>query len=262
MKKNQKRIRVIDGVFILLIVLFISSCSLFTSDDSKEGSKKGLKVESSEVIIAKKNCEITNLEAQLATSDSSLARDERRIDFLIKNCNGRSYSGSGNSRPSNGGGKKTSINTNGGGSSSAPTGNGGYKSSQSTLPQPDASYKTVTKIEPKARVTIQQGEVKWCVQVGPLFYPHVAVLNGEKFDELVDNLIGGYDLFILPSGTVGSTGKNYGIAADGTYWVTEAELAPYLPQGVIPKFINYDGVFVEATKINVNGISYWSIAAK
>ena len=253
---NRNSIWVVVGVIVLLVALFL--LYLAWPIGGSRTSKEGLKTESNEVALAKKDCEIRDLNMTVTAKDSLLAQNGRTIALLIKTCLGKS-SGSGSGRPSNRSytaAPKTSGNS---GNSGNANGGGGLKSSQTSQPSSDAEYKTVLTAEQKSKVVIQKGEVKFCVKLAErVFYPYIAVQDGKQFDELVSNGIGGYDLFILPSGLVGLTGKAFGIAADGTAWIRTDELAPYL-QGSTPQILNLAGMWITAQTVNVGGVDYYVI---
>ena len=250
------------GTVALIVVLYLLWLNFSPKSDSGNSDASGgqKKTETSDVILAKKNCDITNLEAQLVSRDSTIARDERIIAALIKNCGNRGSGGS-SARPSNGGGSRSyapAPKTSGNSGNSPVSSGGGIKSSQTQQTMPEAEYKTVIEQGKATNVTINEKLVKLCMQVGDhTWFPYIAVLNKEQFAELYPNDDNGFDLKFIPSGTVGSTGKVCGIAEDGTHWCRVDEIAKYL-QWDVPKFLIGDH-FVTAQIINVGGVDYYAM---
>ena len=125
------------------------------------------------------------------------------------------------------------------------TGNGGGITAQQYTPRASttkiqssqpANYNTETSLVDKTSFTREISEKKLCFRFGTdargfNHWPHLGAMDGMKYPELVDNKQGGFDLMILPSGSIGD--KDYGIAADGTR---------YIRMSLINKYIKlYDG---------------------
>lgn len=186
-------------------------------------------------------CENEKLKEQLATALASLEQANKTILILVENC----------------GGKKTTTYTRPAAPAPTPAKKattspivGGSKTTKKTV-EPEADYDVNVTSVPKSKVTIDINEQKFCVRLGDQFWPHLAVNQGKEFPEIVDNGIGGFDLFILPSGSIGSTGKNYGITEDGVMWIAVSELsdwAQFTPYILISK-----GFFVKAERSG----NYW-----
>ena len=101
---------------------------------------------------------------------------------------------------------------------------------RSAVSQP-ANYNTETSAVDKSGFNRKISEEKLCFRFGSEargwnHFPHLAVMDGLKFPELVDNKIGGYDLFIFPTGSVGD--KDYGISADGTRYIKKSMIDKYI----------------------------------
>lgn len=119
-----------------------------------------------------------------------------------------------------------------------------------TLPAEDASYLTGRSSVQKSVVRLVISEQKFCIKLGNQFWPHLAINMGEEFPEVVSNGIGGFDLFIMPSGTIGSTGKKYGITEDGTYWIQADQISGWSQS---PYFLNSRGTWVPGEQSG----NYW-----
>ena len=112
--------------------------------------------------------------------------------------------------------------------------------------EPDADYLTEQNSVEKSQVILQSNEEKFCIKFADrMYWPYLAVQLGETFPEIVDNGIGGYDLFLRPEGTIGSNGKDYGITQDGVYWIKSIRLSNWSDRE--PFFINKNGIFVQGT---------------
>lgn len=110
--------------------------------------------------------------------------------------------------------------------------------------EPDAAFLTEQTSVPKSQVVLESRERKFCIKFAEaMYWPYLAVQLGETFPEIVDNGIGGYDLYLRPEGTVGSNGKDYGITEDGVYWIKASRLTNWADR--TPYFINKNGIFVQ-----------------
>ncbi len=230
------------GVIVLLILGFVAYSLWWPSENDGSTDKKVGKKETVEMQLKSKDCEIDKLYALLEARDSSIAQGQRTIALLIENCNGKKTGGSPMKAP-------VATKT---GTTKVSSGNPAGGSLQITkTTEPEADYNVNINSTPKSKVRLEVNEVKFCVKLGEQYWPHLAVNLGKEFPEIVDNGIGGFDLFILPSGSVGSTGKPYGIADDGTYWIAASELTEWAQ--FTPYILGGKGFFVKATRSG----DYW-----
>lgn len=243
--RNQNTFWVIAGVVIVIILLVLAFLFWPVSDSKSDSNGKPVSTES---MIQKKDLQIAKLEAELSGKDALLEEKDNTIALIIKNCEGKTYyksSGAGNSKPAGNNG------SNSGNVKPVNTGNGGGNSGGSTInKEPEAEYLTQQNSVPKSKVRIEINEQKFCIRLGDLFWPHLAVNLGEEFSEIVDNGIGGFDLYILPAGTVGSNPKGYGITEDFTFWIKKSRLTSW-PE--TPYFLNKSGIFVKGQESG----EYW-----
>lgn len=210
------------GIIVVILLLLFAYWLFWPLSDAKNtaNSPTTEAVASKDFQIQSQNNLIVELKAQITEKD-------QQISDLIKTCTGKTvYSKAKTSASSGSGSANTGLKS---ATIGGTTGN----------TEKDAEYWIKTNLVTKSKVTIEINELKFCIRLGKFYWPHLAVLElKEEFPEIVANDDKGYDLFILPFGTIGSTGKDYGIAEDGTYWIKKARLTHW-PEN--PYFIDKNG---------------------
>lgn len=245
MKESKNLIWWVVGIVVLLAILwwaFGPYGRVRNSSSNKDGATVSTGNTGLPGGLTAKDYEIRDLEKDLATCKGELEQANNTIALLSECCGKKTVAYT----------KPPSTNKNigtGGGS--------GTSGSNKNVQTPEASYNVNQNAVPKSRVTLDINEQKFCIRLGTQFWPHLAVNNAKEFPELVDNKIGGFDLFILPAGSVGSTGKTYGISEDGTAWIEVAELADW--SQYTPDFLDSRGTWITGERVNTNGKEYWVI---
>lgn len=237
--KNSTKL-LIGAVSIVLFFAFAWWLYSQFKDDSAAVKEAATTESTTSAALA---CENEKLKEQVATLLTSSEEKDKTIALLVENCC-----------------KKTTTYTKPAAPAPAKVSStspvvGGAKTTKKTV-EPEADYDVNITSVPKSKVSIDINEQKFCVRLGDQFWPHLAVNLGKEFPEIVDNGIGGFDLFILPAGSIGSTGKNYGIAEDGTMWIAVSELADW--EQFPPYFLSSKGFFVKAEKSG----DYWILRNK
>ena len=237
----------IAGSVVLVILLYFAyllfwpfwgSASDSSSKTSTEVNQRDYTPKVVDAALAEKDFEIQQLKNSISVLNGQITEKDQQISDLIKNCTGKTKYLPAKSTSSNGSGNTNPVN---------------LKSAKTDTPQTkevEAEYLTKQNSVPKSKVQIEVNEIKYCIRLGNLFWPHLAVNQGEEFPEIVDNGVGGFDLFLLPSGTIGSSGKDYGITEDFTFWIKKSRLTSW-PE--TPYFLNKSGIFVKGQESG----EYW-----
>jgi hypothetical protein len=231
------------GVVALLIIAFLIWIlwPFGASDEASMTVTKNGKPVTIEMQLQQKDSEIKRLSDLLKASEASLETANSTIATLMENCGKKIVYEK--APASKGGATKVSSGNPGAGSG------GSLKITKTT--EPEADYDVSINSVQKSKVKVEFNEVKFCVRLGEQFWPHLAVNQGKEFPEIVDNGLGGFDLFILPSGSIGSTGKTYGITEDGIYWIADSEVSDW--SQFTPYILGAKGFFVKAQKSG----NYW-----
>lgn len=238
------------AIAILLILVFLGYYfGLFGGDQPATSATtvtKNGKPVSIEMQLEQKDCEIKRLSDLLKASEANLETANATIATLMENCGKKIVY---QKAPASSKSSATKV-----GSGNPDSGGGSLKITKTT--ESDADYDVSINSVQKSKVKVEFNEVKFCVRLGEQFWPHLAVNQGKEFPEIVDNGLGGFDLFILPSGSIGSTGKTYGITEDGVYWIAVSELVDW--SQFDPYFLGAKGFFEKAKKSG----NYWILPSK
>ena len=217
------------GIIVVILLLFLGYLLFYADKTAGDKVKTNYTLKEAVAVISERDFEIQSLNNRISTLNGQITEKDQQIADLIKTCTGKTVYLKAKTPASSGSGNANSANGLKSANISRSTGN----------TEQDAEYLLKTNSVPKSKVTIEINEVKFCVRLGKFYWPHLAVLElKEEFPEIVANDDKGYDLFILPFGTIGSTGKDYGIAEDGTYWIKKSRLTHW-PEN--PYFINKNG---------------------
>lgn len=231
------------ALIIVLIVCLLLLLFLSRSDSNSANEKESTQLTIPVPVQQNCDCEIELLNQEITFLKSKISDRDSIIADLIKNCNKTKK------QPAKSVARKTKTQPVVKATLPVPV-------TQTVIvpaPQQETEYLTVKTVVPKSQIFIEDKEQKFCIKFAErMYWPYLAVQLGEVFPEIVDNGIGGYDLYLRPEGTIGSGGKDYGITQDGVYWIRSSRLSNWADR--TPYFINKNGIFIQGT---LSG-EYWT----